>query len=100
MPFWDQDYWKGGILGGLANMIGIKEPFEATKKTSTDVLALPSLIIAAMKWTALGVGVLLIIFFLVWIFRFYKGESPDLIGAAERIVKMTPQGKLMAAVSK
>jgi uncharacterized membrane protein len=92
------DDWKakGGLFGIFANFLGVKEQLDNTKSGLDALLAFPQLIMDYLKWVAIGGAVLVGIFLIIFIWRFSRGNAPDVIGAATSIAKLTPQGRILS----
>jgi uncharacterized membrane protein len=90
---------NGGLFGIFANFLGLKEQYDNTKSSANALLGLPELIMKYLKWVAIGGAVLVGIFVIIFIWRFSRGNAPDVIGAATSIAKLTPQGRMLSMIS-
>lgn len=90
---------KGGLLGTITSFLGVRDVFDSSKQSASSLISFPQTVMTYLKWVAIGGAVLVGIFIIVFIWRFSRGNAPDVIGAAGKIAAMTPQGRLLSAAA-
>lgn len=88
---------KGGVFGAISSFLGIGNEWNSMKSSVNALVSLPNTIATFLKWVAIGGAVLVGIFLIVFIWRFSRGNGPDVVGAAATVASFTPQGRLLTA---
>jgi Na+-transporting methylmalonyl-CoA/oxaloacetate decarboxylase beta subunit len=84
---------KGGVLGIITSFLGFGGEWNSAKSSMDALISFPSLVMSYLKWVAIGGAVLAGVFLLVFIWRFSRGDTPDVIGAAKSVAALTPAGR-------
>jgi hypothetical protein len=89
---------KEGVLDKVAGVLGTGDQWSSFKGSMTALASLPNIIVTYLKWVAIGGAVLAVVFLGVFIWRFSRGNAPDVGSAVGTLARLTPQGRLLSAV--